>query len=543
MPIPYALSDEEIAAAQGAFPAGGMSAAPPPPDPAQLTSVRPLSAAPPPGMYDTAAKAFAKVPQDRELPGAPPKPYLLNDDTLAAAQGAFVKRPPPVTPQQAVDGFFAGTPKPPVAKAPGEPSLAGRVAADQRALLRTYDTMQGAKKAEGEEVRAKGQGMSDIYAAEAKRVDDLAATQANQQLQMQEIHHKYLADTNAMIQQVSAEKIDPNAFFHDKDGGINFTAALGALLMGASGALASQDGRNHGLEAINAMIDRNIAAQEKNIANKRAAIGQRQSLYADMRAELGDKILADEKFRAGALESAKNRLLAFSAGSDSKIDARRTEQGVAALEQEKQQALLNFDTRSQQMAAAQSSAAAHRAQQQFNNIVTTRELGIKQQDATTRAAEAATKAAEVAGGGKEHRNKTMELNESANETTHQFDAMAKDPVLDQLGLLPSIAGDTRLSQSLMPESAAVRKRVETLNTRMLQAVGKVAKDADGKPNIAMIERLEHRFSISPSDTKDMALEKLRGAQEVVNALARQQGAESAPDPDAATKLGFKPVKR
>jgi hypothetical protein len=198
-----------------------------------------------------------------------------------------------------------------------------------------------------------------------------------------------------MIRDVASQRIDPSAFFRDPKGNLNFTVAIGALLMGASGALASQDGRNHGLEALNAMIDRDIQTQEKNIASKRAAIGQRQSIYAQMREELGDKILADEKYRAAALESAKNRILAFSAGSDSKIDKARTAQAVAALDKEQQEALLTFDQRalamSQQQAAASASARAHQAQQQFENVIRVRELGIKEQDAETRRIEATGK--------------------------------------------------------------------------------------------------------------------------------------------------------
>jgi len=47
----------------------------------------------------------------------------------------------------------------------------------------------------------------------------------------------------------------------------------------------------------------------------------------------------------------------------------------------------------------------------------------------------------------------------------------------------------------------------------------------------MIERLEKRFSIHLGDTKQMAIQKLEGAREVVNALARQQGATNAPAPN------------
>ena len=62
-------------------------------------------------------------------------------------------------------------------------------------------------------------------------------------------------------------------------------------------------------------------------------------------------------------------------------------------------------------------------------------------------------------------------------------------------------------------------------------IGVLALQGAFAEHVAMIERLEKRFSIHLGDTKQMAIQKLEGAREVVNALARQQGATNAPAPN------------
>ena len=124
-----------------------------------------------------------------------------------------------------------------------------------------------------------------------------------------------------------------------------------------------------------------------------------------------------------------------------------------------------------------------------------------------------------------------EASRAAEEFNSQVDSLINHPVLDRLGVVTAAKAKLPGSQRVAPEAAAAEQDLEKINTQTLQAVGKVAKDADGKPNIAMIERLEKRFSIHLGDTKQMAIQKLEGAREVVNALARQQGATNAPAPN------------
>lgn len=138
--------------------------------------------------------------------------------------------------------------------------------------------------------------------------------------------------------------------------------------------------------------------------------------------------------------------------------------------------------------------------------------------------------------GAEARFKEGSADKKAEGTQHasevfnkEMDDIKASGLFDKLGL--GTAAAAHLGQRLAPGASATDQDLKQVNTQILQAIGKVAKDADGKPNVAMLQRLEERFAINLGDTKAMALQKLEGARATVNALAQQQGANVAPSAD------------
>ena len=121
---------------------------------------------------------------------------------------------------------------------------------------------------------------------------------------------------------------------------------------------------------------------------------------------------------------------------------------------------------------------------------------------------------------------------ASDEFNRQMDNLRKHPVITGSGLTD--AAFSTLPQRVAPKSNDAQQQLEAINTQMLQAVGKVAKDADGKPNKAMIEKIEKRFELHLGDHPDIKQQKLNGIADVYNALAREQGAH-APEPNAPPK--------
>lgn len=123
-----------------------------------------------------------------------------------------------------------------------------------------------------------------------------------------------------------------------------------------------------------------------------------------------------------------------------------------------------------------------------------------------------------------------EAQQTSDEFNSQVDAMKKHPALEDLGVTTGPL--SHLGPRVAPGSSKTVQDLQQLNTQIINAIGKVARDAEGKPNVAMMERYEKRFTIEPGDTKEIALQKIEGARSVVNSLARQHGATGAPKPSA-----------
>jgi hypothetical protein len=556
----------------------------------------------------TPAEAAAPSPADPFAAGAakmgiaPPQERVYNDfiqpgssgasiagaPTVSLAEppklaGGLAPSPPPAGPAPKKDVNLAGIgptaaddaalaklnakleapkPKPSGAGAPANPDPYGILAA-QKAQLGAFDTRMHAmdRAAAADETRAVK--LADNMANLGRMQEEDAAIARAEQDYASQHFDEQMAELGRQLDDVKTRKVDPLKDFKEQPAlGILAVVggAVGGFYQGISGGKSNQF-----IDDLNRHIDRGIAEQERQIQDQKFAIGQGMNMLQQQRAAQKDDQLAKMQLRNLSYEAAKNEINAEADRDGTPAARARADDAIAQVGQ--QQAMLQEQIglkKQQQAIAAANQAYARTKQVQDTYKEVYKELLTQTGDPATAEAEArravgviyypGSVADRPAGTGgaplmtREQRGKIAaehaEAQLASDEFNSQIDAMKKLPALKDLGLETGAA--SHLGQRLAPDATKTAKDIDFLNTMMLQAVGKVAKDADGKPSQAMLKVIEDRYQIEPSDTEAMAMQKLEGVRNTVNALARQQGATGAPKPFAqqmiANQLGAKPVR-
>jgi hypothetical protein len=427
--------------------------------------------------------------------------------------------------------------------------------ASQEAFGQKLDTVRGQMGALEDQQRLYQAGVND----KAKIQKQLDAEMQKQELDNESfkqhaeqrsaaIHDKALSDAAAH----RAMSEDPQKWYKDRGvaGGILAAIAVGAGAFAA--AMPHGSGKNYAQEIIDKSIQRDIDSQRANI--EKAGRVAADSVAAEDRdfARTGAEQHQRNLLKTQTISNAMAQMdVVASQTSDqtriSQIGAMKEQLAgqLADLRKGMADSMVSTIKRDAAAAGAASGArdkwirdAALKLDESGRAQVTelAQKLNISPEEALHRHLAAIYDGSRgnaglltVSAPGKAGEDKLKESQTASTEFNRQMDDIVKSPVLDKIGL--GTAAFAHLGQRLAPESSKTETQLDTINTQMLQAVGKVAKDADGKPNIAMIERLEERFSVKPGDTKEQALTKIQGARDAVNALARQQGA-NAPVPTA-----------
>ncbi len=417
-------------------------------------------------------------------------------------------------------------------------------------LLGTFDEERDAAQREGWATSAKALAVSDKQGEFARRrEEDAQLAQAEQEESARQFDMQ-MGELQQQMDDVRTKKIRPMSHM-EAAGEIGAFGVIAAMLSGFSEGLHGRSGNPY-IEHLDRIIDRQIAVDEKNLDNERTGITQRMSLLGQQRQIFNDREQAKAATRQLYYESFKESIAAEAAKYDAPIYSANADRAISAID--RQQAMMQkelADRAAAKAAAAASANFAHAKEVRDFRRGTWDQL-IKEgydPETATKLADWQTAHvyatglegahpkvdAQMMGIGKTNREKMaadrLEAQATSDEFNKQVDALVKHRALDDLGLttgpLATIGG-----QRLAPGSSKTVQDLEQINTQIINAIGKVAKDAEGKPNVAMMERYEHRFTINPSDTKEIAIQKLEGARNVVNSLARQHGAERAPSPSA-----------
>ena len=365
---------------------------------------------------------------------------------------------------------------------------------------------------------------------------------------------------DAMADQVSKmAKVNPDQYWEDK-GALNRISTGLALALGAFSS-AFNGTRNHVLDSINKGVDDNIAVQKDAYNRANGQLDDQRNLYSMAMQATGNPVEAQALARNMLIDSIKMKAdaQATAAGSQTHIaNAARLGTQLDKLKAEDDIKMHNY-VQARDVGGGPTGPKPEelvKMAADYQKEAATNGHNITEQQALDHAralwygghgmavhgsGPAVAKDSGATPGGmtkeqaglvaKDH----LEVQRGTDEFNSQMDNLAKSPVLDQIGW------DTALlqhgGQRIAPASTKTVQSLKEINTQTLQAVGKVAKDADGKPNKEMIAKIEERFEIHPGDTKEVALQKIQGVRQVYNALARQQGA-SAPEPNKSNAPSY-----
>lgn len=371
---PY--SAEELARIQsywGANDANSSSESVPPP-PAAPAGVDPTSmwgpgAVPPPETPSPAGQAPLPPENPGAIASAPPQTPIPPPGPAAAPsmsrQAISFEREPrpedvagPPTPERAADlkrwSDAEARLHPKAHGGAGNPDPFGEKAA-QKALLGTYDTEANAVRAGSQAERAKILARGEQLETLSRQQEEDAAIQRAEADDASRRFDEHMAETQRQLDEIREKKIDPSQIMH-KPGMVPLAivgGVMGGLFQGITGSKT-----NPFIDELDKQIDRNIAAQEKDIDTGLKAGQQRMTLLGEMRASFKDHAMAKMQARNLYYESFKQGIEAEAAKFDDPIAKARAEQAVAAIQRPQAQLQLQIAQAARAQAAA---GAAHMA--------------------------------------------------------------------------------------------------------------------------------------------------------------------------------------
>jgi hypothetical protein len=255
--------------------------------------------------------------------GAPAGPNILDqpqqDSRLAAAQAkAANARGAGGGPKGAV--FYESPKRPATGGGPSAPAKPSGPVPVQQTLSGTMplsDADEAAMKRAGQGQYEAAEGITNVAAARAReeavvraqQVEEDRKAQAEMQAresERQRVIGEKLSKIDALANDAAADKIDPDHFWKDKGAeevfGFGILAGLSVYASGKGGGPA------YALQQMNSAIDRDMKAQEANLANKREALHAQTNLLGQLRQEFGDRESAAQAFRATKLATAQAQL-------------------------------------------------------------------------------------------------------------------------------------------------------------------------------------------------------------------------------------------
>jgi hypothetical protein len=232
-------------------------------------------------------------------------------------------------------------------------------------ILGTYD-----KEAAGVDHVA---GMQEKYADllakkrqfQADEREDDAAAMAKEQAKADADFEAKFQEAQRQLDDVRAKKVDPTRYM--QDAGVGVMSVLGGVLGGIYQGLNRME-KNPFLENLNKQIDRDIAAQQMEIDNARAGVGDKLNLLSQQRAVFKDSQLAKLQARNMYYEAAKEQLAADAANYEGRIEAERARLGIQALEREQQGLKKAWGEQAQKLSSAQAAAGIARARDERKEL-------------------------------------------------------------------------------------------------------------------------------------------------------------------------------
>lgn len=451
--------------------------------------------------FETAGAGFApKIARPAETPPLQPMPDMSA----------------PVQPAPALNPALSQIGRPMGGGAPGGMNpLHQRFLDAQAQQLGTLGQEQGLTAMAGMAKEKHTQQMSELESQEAgrqkyeaisaKRVEDDAASrfQANWEANQK------------MADELARSKPDPGRLMASASHGMQFTMAIGAVAGGMLSAL--NGGPNQFLEHLDKIIDRDVAAQNQAIENKRSALGMKQTMLSQFIQQTGDRRLGASQYRQMLLEAAKSQLKAQDSALGIPEQRAGTQLAVNALQQ-KIDGLNEINTKDawkQYQAQAAAAEAQRRAAEEraFQHELQVGELGVKVDNARTARISALRD-------GKGDKDPTIDAARAFDVHTKYLADAPKD--------LIGVSGDTsiRMGGLHTPWQSDARGygvKLDKYNQEIDTIVGHWAKDEEGKIPVEEFKRATDRFELKKDMPDEEKRQRIEAAKQWVDERAKTKG--------------------
>ncbi len=262
--------------------------------------------------------------------------------------------------------------------------------AARRRQLGDFETDKELAGQMGVDKSVRTMAVADLERAQAARVQRDAELQQQADAEASEKHQAFLARNEKLADDIGRQRIDPKKLAGNTTIGEDIVDIIGSI---AGGAIAgAKGGPNQYMQLLERNLDRMIAAEEKNIDNKKASLAARNSLFGQMLQETGDRRLAAMQTRNLVYEAAKQKIAADAAELGVPEIQTGAQQQVAEI-QHKQDALnsqLSGEAYQQAVQQANAAASAQRAAEEnaWKRQMQVMEMGFKRDELDLKRAQA-----------------------------------------------------------------------------------------------------------------------------------------------------------
>lgn len=243
---------------------------------------------------------------------------------------------------------------------PGNPDPYGTRAAT-KALLGTYDAQADAVRrahtAEGDKAIQIATHTQELA---RRREEDASINQLEAQSVAEHMDTR-MSEIERQLDDVRTKKIDPNRLMKESPG-MGLLAVVGGVIGGIYQGLTN--GQENGfLRDLNRMIDRDIAAQERDMDNDTKHFGEKLNLLSQQRAVWKDTQTAKLQTQNLYYEAAKENIAAEAARFDTPIYQARADEAIANIQRQQDEIRLKLASQLQAQAAAAGAQNAARAKE------------------------------------------------------------------------------------------------------------------------------------------------------------------------------------
>lgn len=475
------------------------------------------------------------------------------------ARGPSVSPPRPAGPGGRSGGAAGG-------KANPDPFGIG---AANKHLAGTFGDQMRAREQAGGALSDKAFTIGEHQQEAARRMEeDAAIARAEEEYANQETQ-KGIDELSRQLDDVRSRKLEPRNMM---DQGVGI--AIGSIVASALGGLyAGMTGKNNPiLEQLDRQVERQLAIDEKNLANEKDGIGQKMNLLKEQRGIFRDQQQAKDAARRLYYEAAKQAIEGEAQQYDSAIYKANAAEAVTEIDR----GLAGLEKQLAEQQRAQAAAAAAQAMAQRREVTAAYnrvwDMVFKEtNDGALAEAEAKRQIAvtfypERAGARPDLGHTDGGMGKSGREEIAKERAKAQQEVGANLASIRRARGDLDAivaggpvgnavsgAPAWVPGIATARKNVNSreaynMGVRLAIGAGYRLRTGGMEPkNAEMIHELEQPFRIEPSDDAETAKQKMDLLERYLVESGAAKGTEATTTEDstkaANARLGAKPVGR